>query len=87
MSLKETINKLVADFNGELYLTKKETARALRVSVASVDNYRSMGLIKATKRGQKVYFSVDVIAKVLRDGIDATGMTAHLENGQRVGAN
>ncbi len=74
MSLKETINKLLADFDGELYLNKKQTARAQKISVATLDNYRGMNLLGGIRSGSKVYFSVDVIAKALRDGFNATGL-------------
>jgi len=76
MSLKDIQNKIITDFNGALFLTKKETAKALAVSVASIDNYRLLNQLKAIKRGQRVMFSVQEIARAMRDGIDATGTRA-----------
>ena len=80
MSLKDIINKIVADYNGKLFLNKKEAAKSLDVSTASIDNYRRIGQLKSINRGQRIMFSVETIAKAMRDGIDATGMKRQLSS-------
>ena len=58
MSLKHITNKLIADFSGELFLSKKQAAIALSVSITTIDNYRLVNQLKTIKRGQKIMFSV-----------------------------
>ncbi|MDB2562212.1 hypothetical protein N9X61_01260 [Sulfurimonas sp.] len=77
MGLKDIVNDIHKTY-GALFLNKIQSAKALKISTATLDNYRSMGLIKDIKRGNKIYISIEVIAKALRDGIDATGMKKHL---------
>jgi hypothetical protein len=80
MVLKDIIYKIMTDNNGALYLSKKESAKVLGVSVGTLNNYRSLGQIKAIRRGRKITFSVEVLAMVMRDGIDAKGMKNHIIN-------
>ncbi|SMP86057.1 hypothetical protein SAMN06313540_10219 [Epsilonproteobacteria bacterium SCGC AD-308-E02] len=84
IGLKDIINQVVEQWSGNLYGTKTQSAKALNVSVTTIDNYRSMGLVESVKRGNKVYFSSEVIAKVIRDGIDATGMSNHVKKNYEV---
>lgn len=83
IGLKDIINQVSTEWKGSLYGTKRQTASSLNVSIATVDNYRSMGLIESVKRGSKVYFSAEVVARVIRDGIDATGMRSYLKNSKK----
>lgn len=84
IGLKDIINQVIEQWNGSLYGSKVQSAKALNVSVTTIDNYRSMGLLESVKRGNKVYFSSEVIAKAIRDGIDATGMSNHVKNNYKV---
>ena len=79
IGLKDITNKIIIDWNGSLYGTKIQGANALNVSQTTIDNYRSKGLLESVKRGNKVYFSAEVVARAIRDGIDATGMAEHLK--------
>jgi len=69
MSLKNIIQDLHSKYN-TLFLTKRQAADALSVSVATLDNYRRAGAITGKPRGRKIYFSIEEIAKALRDGIE-----------------
>jgi len=71
MSLKEIIKDLHSKYN-TLFLTKIQTAKALDVSVSTLDNYRKQKLIIGKPRGRKIYFSIEEVAKTLRDGIDVS---------------
>ncbi|MDF1878849.1 hypothetical protein JHD46_04250 [Sulfurimonas sp. SAG-AH-194-C20] len=79
IGLKDIIKQITESWNGNLYGTKIQSAKALGVSVTTIDNYRSMGLLESVKRGGKVYFSAEVIARVIRDGLDASGMSTHIK--------
>ena len=79
IGLKDIINQVIVDWNGSLYGTKSQAATTLNVSNTTIDNYRSKGLLESVKRGGKVYFSAEVIARAIRDGFDATGMSHHLK--------
>jgi len=79
IGLKDIINQVTADWNGSLYGTKAQGAEALDVSSTTIDNYRSKGILKSVKRGGKVYFSAEEIARAIRDGLDARGMKNHIK--------
>lgn len=80
IGLKDIIHQVVELWDDNLYGTKVQAAKAMHVSVTTIDNYRSKGLLESVKRGSKVYFSAEVIARAIRDGIDATGMSEHLKS-------
>ena len=45
----------------ETLLNKRQCARMLKISVATLDNWRAKGLIKSYKLGQRVLFKKDEI--------------------------
>ena len=79
MLLKEIVAKIVKDWDGDLYGTKTQASKSLNISKNTLDNYKNIGLLPFIRRGRKVYFSADVIAKAIRDGIDAEGMRTKLK--------
>ena len=79
MTLKQLVNKIVDDNNGNVFLNIKNACETLEVSTTTIYNYRSLGILNPIKRGRKVYFRVEDIAKIMRDGADVTGMNEHLK--------
>ena len=80
IGLKDIVHEVVELWDGSLYGSKVQASNAMDVSVTTIDNYRSKGLLESVKRGNKVYFSAEVIARAIRDGIDATGMSEYLKS-------
>ena len=79
MTLKQLINKIVTDNNGDVFLDNRQVARTLDISTTTLHNYRSVGILQAIKRGRKVYFRVEDIAIIMRDGADTENMRERLE--------
>ena len=59
-----TIDNLQNKFNKSL-LTKKETARELNISQATLDRLRKTGVIKSKKVGGGVFFTINELALFL----------------------
>lgn len=49
----------------ELLLTKIQCARLLKISVATLDNWRAKGIIKSYKIGQRVLFKKEEVLSEL----------------------
>ena len=80
MTLKQIINKLVEDNSGDVFLNMEQACKTLDVSINTIANYRKVGIITAIKRGRKVYFRVEDIAILMRDGVDTTNMRNRLKS-------
>lgn len=46
---------------------KREAAKCLEVSTATLDRFRKQGLIKSKKIGGQIMFTADEIARFLKD--------------------
>lgn len=79
MTLKQLINKIVEDNNGDVFLNMEQAIKTLDVSINTIHNYRKVGILTAIKRGRKVYFRAEDIAKLMRDGADTTDMRNRLK--------
>lgn len=64
--LQETAHRLSMKWDKSL-LTKRETAKELSVSPATVDRLRKDGLISSKKVLGQIMFSVDEIARFIAD--------------------
>jgi vacuolar-type H+-ATPase subunit C/Vma6 len=64
MSQLEFLNMLRSNYN-KMLLTKKETAKELNVSEASIDRLRQNGQLSSKKILGQVMFSLDEIARFL----------------------
>ncbi len=64
MHLTDCIEYLKGKYGG-LLLNKKEVAKELRRSPATIDRLRKTGHIKAKKIGNEVFFTVDEVARFI----------------------
>jgi len=63
-----TYTQMLRDTYKKMLLTKRETAKELGVSEASIDRMRKDGLISTKKVLGQVMFSIDEIARFLTEG-------------------
>lgn len=61
------IPNLAADFSGRLALTRHEAARALGISASQIDKLTKRGLLRPSRATRRPLYSVQEIARFLRD--------------------
>jgi len=64
-TMKEAKDYLLSKFNGELYLNKEQTSKALGIVSVTLDKYRNEGKIKGMARPFRIYFHVDEVARFM----------------------
>ncbi|MDA3833097.1 MAG: hypothetical protein PF495_06830 [Spirochaetales bacterium] len=73
--LRQTINEAIAQalekhsppkVDGPGFRSRKETAAALHISIATLDNYTTQGLIEASRIGSRILYSRENIENALQ---------------------
>ena len=61
------LTQMLRDNHEKMLLTKKETAKELSISEASIDRLRKNGQLESKKVLGQIMFSIDEIARFLAD--------------------